>query len=739
VRPSAISSGPPVDGWLIDRRTFLKALTIGGASLVVGPALLSVGPLSSSASAQSDAIGELALELEFDPERIFRYVAEEIRYEPYAGLLRGAEGARLSGAGNSVDQAVLLAALLQASGVQTRFREGVLDQTIAEGVLASSRADAETIRQQVLDAITRIPPSGTAAPQAEDPAIAELVAKAVSRGDAVIAWARDEVARTEATIRVALETAGITLPDASVTLPELERSRHLWVQMAAGPAWLDLDPSVPGAAPGATFATDLVELEQIPDDLRHRVVFTVVGERVVGDNLAQETLLEVAHPTDVLTGLAIGFLNVERDGLKALGAAITSGPEGGTTYLPCLAIGERVLVGPGSVSFGRKAGGIADVFGGPSPTASDIEGEPTAEWLELRIESPGNEPVVVRREIFDRIGPAAREAGPDLATFSRAELVALEPGAPLDFMPAQTSHWLTVETGIVPFERVDRLVAAQEEPDQLTTPVQLYHIVRDATAAALADDLAGRHFLDGPNITSLSISQELRDGELSMRPVLDIWHRSVARVPVSEQTTNGGLMSGGVLAHVAEQLVGRDPLADGADSLVDRSPTVGSIFEAARRAGIDFRAISARDQLSEWSAPPDAMSRLGEAIERGWVAVVPDGPVTIGGSERLGWWLVNPATGMAVDQLDTGGGSVDAETAFLWRQAIEAERLRRIRTCIIVIAVITAASLTLAAGGVARAATARGGRGAAAGALASLAGGAAGGIGIPAGAAGCPA
>jgi hypothetical protein len=46
----------------------------------------------AAAAAAGGEFADLADSLDYGIERIFRFVADEIRYEPYAGLLRGARG-----------------------------------------------------------------------------------------------------------------------------------------------------------------------------------------------------------------------------------------------------------------------------------------------------------------------------------------------------------------------------------------------------------------------------------------------------------------------------------------------------------------------------------------------------------------------------------------------------------------------------------------------------------------------
>jgi hypothetical protein len=79
---------------------------------------------------------EKAAELGQDPIRMFEYV-RSLGYESYKGSLRGTRGTLWGEAGNSMDQASLLIAMLRASGVPSRYRHGTLSTEQAQALILS--------------------------------------------------------------------------------------------------------------------------------------------------------------------------------------------------------------------------------------------------------------------------------------------------------------------------------------------------------------------------------------------------------------------------------------------------------------------------------------------------------------------------------------------------------------------------------------------------------------------------
>ncbi|MCU7940691.1 MAG: transglutaminase-like domain-containing protein [gamma proteobacterium symbiont of Bathyaustriella thionipta] len=67
---------------------------------------------------------KLAKQLDYNPLKIYEYVANHISYQAYFGSLKGATATLVSGSGNATDQASLIIALLRVSKIPARYVRG---------------------------------------------------------------------------------------------------------------------------------------------------------------------------------------------------------------------------------------------------------------------------------------------------------------------------------------------------------------------------------------------------------------------------------------------------------------------------------------------------------------------------------------------------------------------------------------------------------------------------------------
>ncbi len=693
-----------VDTWFLDRRTFLKVAGTTGAA-VLGGSAVALGasrPSGSRTAAVGDAlvadpaIDALAGALDYDTAAVFRFVSGEIRYEPYAGILRGASGTLLARAGNSADQAMLLAALLDASLVSYRFAMGPIDSATAAALMSSAVVDRATANEATLAALLGLGPGGrpvvptsTAVP-GRDP-------DSVSRDDAFVSLARDQLVGTVSLLVSSLEDAGLAVPGSFTSLPVSERQEHAWVQASLGTDWVDLDPSTPGATIGDSFGIASSPLDELPADHRHRVEFRVVAETLVGDATRTDTILTVKRDVYALAGQTIAFVNVQPDGLKGIGVQIAAGPQGRTSYQPCLAVGDDVVVGSQPIGFGGTGGPLDD----PSTTLL-LDGEALAQWVEVTMLSPDRDPVIVRRAVFDRLGPAARAARSDpRSVVQPADLVDLVDGERPDFLPAMTTHVLTVNGGVVGGESLGRLLTPTDDLGRMVAAVHAFHLARETAAQVLAVPLGVRPFLDAPNVTSLTTVVEAgQDAGIVLRPILDIWHRSYAVLPLADAAA--GLppaITAGVLGHLAERIVFGDLDTSPQRLLSTRTPSVGAVFDVASAQGIGIRVLSGAGASSRLPIGSDAQARLEAALAEGWIAIVPERPILVGEDERTGWWLVDRMTGRTVDEMDDGRGAELGEDIVIKIGAFEARiSFHRLGWCVFAIALLDAGLLDVAVG-----------------------------------------
>ncbi|MCI0577453.1 MAG: PKD domain-containing protein [Chloroflexi bacterium] len=226
-----------------------------------------------------------ASDLGMDPIALFEFV-RAFGYESYEGSLRGTRGTLWSQAGNSLDQASLLVAMLRAGGTPARYVRGTLNTSLAQQLILSMfPKPAHVVGQIAAGAETADP--------ANDP---DLLS---------------------------------------------ETQDHWWVQAYIGGVWIDLDPTFAAAQPGDAFTTVDETWAEVPDSLRHKVTLQVKVEKmepfdVFPSDFAVTYPLSATFNSASLAGKPVMFSHF-----------VQSSGQGGLTfvnyehtYTPYFAIGE---------------------------------------------------------------------------------------------------------------------------------------------------------------------------------------------------------------------------------------------------------------------------------------------------------------------------------------------------------------------------------------------------------------
>ncbi|HLQ38488.1 MAG TPA: hypothetical protein VK348_11845, partial [Planctomycetota bacterium] len=322
-------------------------------------------------------------------EPAFALLRDEIGFDSYSGVLRGAQGTYAQRAGNALDRALLLAELLRHKGLVVRF---------ARGRLPAERS--EQLVQRLF-----------ALPAPVDPALLTASAGLRTRLERLRARAERDYTALKSAI-------GARAPAATSSHDELlaEVQDHFWVQVRQGEQWLDLDPTFADSEPGQCAVTAEQTYEQIPLELHQTVTVRVLAEHLAAGALVSRTLLTASRPAVQWIEQQVFVLHAPQDNLGSAVADALSGADS-RPWRPVLFCNGDIESGA-TVTFGRQAhGGVADALGAAPPEATDPQAAPAAggifvaEWLELELHFPDGRSELYRRALVDRAGPAMRTAG----------------------------------------------------------------------------------------------------------------------------------------------------------------------------------------------------------------------------------------------------------------------------------------------------------------------------------------
>jgi hypothetical protein len=353
-------------------------------------------------------VAALAASLGNDPAAAFAFVRDAIGFDPYAGVLRGAEGTLAARAGNAWDRALLLRALLARSGFKTRLAFATLDGETATRLIG--RAYQKPVRS-----LSGAAPAG-------------LLAHVVT---AVAARAR----RDDAALRLALGSRLNELGVEDMELLRQEVAQHAWVQVLKGDVWVDLDPTLADAQTGKALAVASGTAEDVPPEQQHTIVVRVIAETLADEKLSETVSLEreLTAATAADQYLLLGFLP------EGKGGGLLTGGGTPSSFVSTLCVGDEAQTGQTIATTAAGGGaGFGSLFGGEESSGGDLVGL----YIEIETRVPGRRPTVGRHVLLDRVPQDARSA-------SAIRADALKPLAPDGGVPRALRgfHHLMISTG----------------------------------------------------------------------------------------------------------------------------------------------------------------------------------------------------------------------------------------------------------------------------------------------------
>jgi hypothetical protein len=621
--------------------------------------------------------------LDYDPERIISYLKREIRFEPYDGLLRGAEGTLMSQAGNSLDQAVLLARLLKDAGYDARIGRSKLS-TDQAGLLVEKSlvppsprkggsAEIEKMFGAVDELLTQM-----LVPELSD--FSFSLSEWVQQSNASHENMKARIARESDFLIRDLRRDRIWPSEDRSWREELNQavSDYFWVEWRDGPGpWTAAHPAL---SEDPTWISGLQTTETfgdtVPEDLVHQFEFQVVLEQKIADRLEQRPLLQPwRRPVANLVATPLKFINLPNtlsspESFRELADSLRSA----SLYTPYFSGSADSPAAPfdvngNSVSVDALSSAATGVFqqmasntedaaaalrgmGGTTTESSEDLVAVSAQWIKYSTISPTGERKTSRRTVLDRVLPSDRAAGiPRLSGDLplKSELIGfsfmLNPGwipptfvmdhaiesarsqvlSSLGMLGSSTSDNATDVGGLWDGGKEDRLILLETFAnfDQFEDP-EVFMYRPEPSLFSIE-----RH------VTAEAKSRVLSDIVWNSRRAFEISTAS-PRPLVSEALGQG-------VAESAMEDAGY--LWTGAG----RRFSAFEFLESARSKGLPFQAVDqSRSNVIETLPVSEARrADLREEIYDGYTVLVPVSEDTAD-SEEIAWWRIDADTGTTV-------------------------------------------------------------------------------------------
>ena len=637
------------------RRNLFKRLGLGGIGVAAAgmraakaePAAFDAAPRRNYQTGAGTLIDELAFDLEYDRDQIIDFVTKEIRFEPYSGALRGPMGTIYAGAGNATDKSQLLVALLQASQIEA----AITTNADAPGDLISlwQAGQASPFPARIANAVLTF--SGV------DPSMAEgtPIATADAARTDLAQKAQTRIANAITQLATTMQKNGVDITDRTGA----DAGRGDWhsVLIASGAEQVAVDVVTGATKPSAATTAS----EPIADEQFHVVTIRVIAEVISGTGTQRTTLLETPLRSQDTVGQSIALIHLDGSDMSAIGLDLGNLLGGTVAYTPVLIAGQDFFYGTSPMRFGGQ-GGVISVLD-PNAVGGATDGEPVAEYLEIEIRSPGFDPKVISRTIFDRIADQRESGSYDFSNLTPIDIIDLG-GDFKRYLPVASLIAFAILPGDLP-------PGYSVIPDPLATPVQTFanaakgvQSVRQQLLNSIATSGVGG-YINRPNVIAYSYAPFATSATAyeSVKISADVIFAQTTGISADD------LVPYGLVAGVTTQVAERTALDPDIFKLIDPSPgsiklpevdpiSVGAIFEMADETDVGLLVIKTANDLSQLPAdlPASAVALIKAHIDSNETVITPRTRLAIGGATTTGWWVFDSSSGHWYDELENGSG-----------------------------------------------------------------------------------
>ena len=568
-----------------------------------------------------------AAELGNDPNRIFEFVRDEIGYESYKGSLRGARGTLWSKAGNALDQASLLIALLRASGIPARYVHGTLSDDLSQDLILS-------MFPLTFRLAGYIPEGSELSDPANDPQLLE------------------------------------------------ETREHYWVEFDDESGFSAADPTFDVAEIGQSFTTAEGDFDEVPDELRHKVTVRLKAEitgaltGLGGGGADIKVPLNETFNTVELVGkpLSIGhFVNSYSPPAMIFGYTTH-------TYSPYLIIGQNGSdISDEPIIRGEDYQEFLTNF----PLASQFL---TGLFLQIDVVNTEGEVETYEHTIVDGMGFAVRQNGGSPAMSVDAEglptvdddsilTVHVLPGLlarsvcepekrTLSGLAANGQHLLSGIEDVELSEGDPEIIATLEEGEKLSKGISMrltrlfgaeFLIRSGLTMGRIENTYLTRAYFSSPRVVLVKQTSGIQaDDPPVIRFSIDLMKSDVRALPYPGQQSDEAFFLrfayGYIDSFIEDRLLSLALDNTDSEELTTQCSSAYNTVVSAIQQGIEPRFLGPQEgvELESLEISLEAKARIAAALQKGFAVFVPTSMVWVNNSLTIAWFEFNPDTGYIV-------------------------------------------------------------------------------------------